>query len=81
MDAKGGAAGTAPAADEDDEEEAFGRMAANWKEMGKWRGGGKKTKQPVKTHREDTDITACSHAVTHLQVNSPARLKKASWSI
>lgn len=42
MDAKGGAAGTAVVADEADEEEAFGRMAANWKEMGKRRGGEKK---------------------------------------
>jgi len=45
LDVMGGAAGSAVAADE---EEAFGRMAANWKKMGKRRGG--KTKQPVKTH-------------------------------
>lgn len=44
MDAKGGAAaGTAVAVDEADEEEAFGRMAANWKEVGKRRGGKTKT--------------------------------------
>lgn len=43
MDGKGGAAGTAVAADEADEEEAFGRMAANWKEMEKRRGGKTKT--------------------------------------
>ena len=43
LDAKGGAAGTAVAADEVDEEEAFGRMAANWKERGKQRGGKTKT--------------------------------------
>lgn len=49
MDVKGGAAGSAFAADEADEEEAFGRMAANWKEMGKRRGG-EKPKQPVKTY-------------------------------
>lgn len=49
MDAKGGAAGTALADDVADEEAAFGRMAANWKEMGKWRGG-KTLKQPVKTN-------------------------------
>ena len=49
MDVKGGAAGTVAAADGADEEEAFGRKAANWKEMGKQRGG-EKPKQPVKTH-------------------------------
>lgn len=35
LDAKGGAAETGVAADEADEAEAFGRMAANWKETGK----------------------------------------------
>lgn len=43
LDAKGGAAGTVVAADEADEEEAFEMMAANWKEMGKWKGGKTKT--------------------------------------
>lgn len=38
LDAKGGAAGTALADDEGDEEEAFGRSAINWEEMGKQRG-------------------------------------------
>lgn len=42
LDVKGGAAGTA-FADEADEEKAFEMMAANCKEMGKWKGGKTKT--------------------------------------
>ena len=69
MDVKGGAAGSAVAADEADGEEAFGGMAANWKETGKRER--RENQNNLSKHIsfwEDSDITARSHAMTHQQV-------------
>lgn len=69
---KGGAAGSAVAADE---EEAFG-TAANWEDVGKGRGG--ETQNNPSKHIyswEDSDLSARRHAVTRQQVSSQEILK------
>lgn len=68
---KGGAAGTAVVADETDEEEAFGRIAANWREMGR------ENQNSLSEHIslwEDSDIIACSHVLTNMSIH------KQSWA-
>lgn len=60
---RGGAAGTAVDADE---EEAFGKTGANWEDMGKWRGGKTKTTcQNVLLSEKKSEDFARSHALEH----------------
>lgn len=77
LDVKGGAAGTAVAADEADEAEAFGRMAANWKEMGKRRGG--KNQNNLSKHisfLKDSDITTRTLPISRFNSKIEDRILK-----
>lgn len=55
------------------------RHSGGWLLIGKrWGNGEEGNQNNLSKHisfREDSDITACSHVMTHQQVNSPARLK------